>query len=358
MLTHAYYMHRAFQLAQRGAGHVSPNPMVGAVIVHEGRIIGEGYHARYGGPHAEVQAVASVADPSLLPYATLYCTLEPCFHHGKTPPCVELVLRHRFRQVVVAATDPNPLVAGQSLAKMRAEGIEVVTGVLEERFYQQNAAFVHWMRHGQQLPYIILKWAQSSDGFLARAGERTAVSGALARRLVHRWRTECDAILVGTETAIIDNPRLDARFFSGKNPLRVAIDRMGRIPNTHHLLDDTQPTWIVGTEREGQFTQTQFLPSPTGETLETLCSALAQNKKAILLVEGGARLLSSFIEKGLYHEVRTITAPVKLGSGVAAPVLPVGFEISEAFSCGEDVVQYRRTPFGDGFGQMNQPFKP
>ncbi len=336
--TDAQFMARAFQLAQRGAGSVSPNPMVGAVIVHEGRIIGEGYHARYGGPHAEVNAVASVADQSLLPQATLYCTLEPCHHYGKTPPCVDLVLRHQFKRVVVAATDPNPLVAGQSIAKMRSAGIEVVTGVLEAAFQQQNAAFIHWMRCQQQLPYIILKWAQSRDGFLARPGERTSISGTLTRRLVHRWRTECDAILVGTDTAVVDNPRLDTRYFPGKKPLRIAIDRHGRIPASHHLLDDSQPTWIIGNLRQANYHQTRFLESTDGLEPETLCQALALDKKAILLVEGGARLLNSFIEKGLYHEVRVITGPGVLGSGVPAPAIPSGIVAKSTFGCGNDLI--------------------
>ncbi len=335
-ITDVQFMARAFQLAQKGAGNVSPNPMVGAVIVHEGRIIGEGYHARYGGPHAEVNAVASVSNHALLAQATLYCTLEPCHHYGKTPPCVDLVLRHQFKRVVVAATDPNPLVAGQSIAKMRAAGIEVITGVLEAAFYAQNAAFVHWMRTRQQRPYIILKWAQSSDGFLARTGERTAVSGALTRRLVHRWRTECDAVLVGTETAVIDNPRLDTRYYSSKNLCRIAIDQHGRIPASHHLLDDSQPTLIIGTERQGDYTQTRFIERTKGQEPFTICRALAEDKKAILLVEGGARLLSSFIEQGLYHEVRIITGAVQLGQGVPAPVVPGGIAPQQAFMCGED----------------------
>lgn len=338
--TDQQWMQRAFDLAQMGAFYVSPNPMVGAVIVHNGRVIGEGYHARYGGPHAEVNAVASVADPSLLPEATLYCTLEPCFHHGKTPPCVELVLQHRFRRVVVGAVDINPLVAGKSIEKMRSEGITVDMCPLDGQFARQNPAFMHWMNTGGTQPYIILKWAQSADGYLARTGERTAISGPVVRRLVHRWRSTCDAIMVGTQTALTDNPQLDSRHFPGKNPLRVAIDTDGKMPLTHALLDDSVPTWILGKNRLGAFRQTTFIALRAENLLNDLAALLARDKKAILLVEGGAKLLQSCIDQGFYHEIRVIENQRELGDGVAAPRLPKGLHRSKMEVYGEDVVRY------------------
>ena len=332
------YLQRAFDLAELGAGSVSPNPKVGAVIVHNDQIIGEGFHARYGGPHAEVNAVNSVLDKSLLPYSTLYCTLEPCFHHGKTPPCVDLVLQYAFRRVVIGALDINPLVAGKSIEKMRLAGIEVDISPNADQFNTQNAAFIHWIKSAATQPYIILKWAQSSDGFIARQGERTAISGPLTRRLVHQWRSTCDAILVGTQTAITDNPQLDTRFYPSQNPLRIALDREGKIPLQHHLLDDTVPTWIIGKARLGSFAQTQFLPYRTETLLHDMMHQLAQEKKAILLVEGGAKLLHSCIAQGLYHEIRVIQNQQELGQGVAAPTLPKGLHRTQSMTLAADKV--------------------
>ena len=217
MLAHETYMHRCFELARLGAGSTLPNPMVGAVLVHEGRIIGEGWHRQYGGPHAEVNCVAAVAekDRALIPQATLYCSLEPCFHVGKTPPCVELVLRERIPRVVIANTDPNSKVAGQSVQKLRAAGVEVITSVLEQEGYSLNRIFFTWIT--EKRPYIVLKWAQSRDGFIGRPGERVAISSPETQRFVHRLRSEIPAILVGSNTALTDNPRLDTRLFRMRN---------------------------------------------------------------------------------------------------------------------------------------------
>ena len=345
------FMRRCFDLARLGVGSVSPNPMVGAVSVHEGRIIGEGWHQKYGKAHAEVNCVASVSPENqrLLPYSTLYCSLEPCFHFGKTPPCVDLILEKKIPRVVVANTDSNPHVAGKSLEKLRAAGVEVVSGILEEEGHWLNRTFFTWIT--KRRPYIILKWAQTADGFIGRPGERTAISGPAALRLVHRWRSEADAILVGSATAVVDNPRLDTRFYFGKKPLRVVFDRHGKIPAGFHLLDDSAETWVFGPERsrihpsddfessDESFKQTKFFPTEGKVLIPNLLEQLAQTNCATLLVEGGANVLNQFLENGLWDEIRVIENGRRLGGGLPAPNVPEGAILKEQFRIGEDVVR-------------------
>jgi diaminohydroxyphosphoribosylaminopyrimidine deaminase/5-amino-6-(5-phosphoribosylamino)uracil reductase len=338
--THVLFIRRCFDLAQRGAGYVSPNPIVGAILVHEGRIIGEGWHERYGQAHAEVNAVRSVAvaDRHLIPAATLYCNLEPCFHYGKTPPCVDLVLQEGIKQVVISNTDPNPKVAGQSVQKMRAAGVEVVTGILEKEGAWLNRAFFTWI--AKKRPYIILKWAQSADGYIGRQREQTAISSPLTQRLTHRWRSEVDALLVGAQTALTDNPRLDNRLYPGPSPLRVALDRKDALPAGHHLLDDSRPTWIAGPARTGRFTQTEFFDLPAENSLQALLDRLYQAGKAILYVEGGAATHQLFIDAGLFDEVRVITnTRLYLGSGIPAARLKGGWALHESDFIGGDRIE-------------------
>lgn len=354
-MSNSQYLHRCFQLARLGAGSVSPNPMVGAVLVYDNRIIGEGWHQQYGGPHAEVNALRAVAeaDRHLIPQSTLYCSLEPCSHQGKTPPCADLILEQKIPRVVVSNTDPNPLVAGKGLEKLRAAGVVVETGVLEKEGLGLNRAFFIWIT--QKRPYIILKWAQSADGFLARSGERTAISGPLAQRLVHRWRSEADAILVGTSTAIIDNPRLDNRLYFGKSPLRIALDFNGKLPAAAHLLDDSLPTWILGDLRPGTWKQTKFLPfanaslsKPTTTRNErkknsatwipALLEKLHDDNRAILLVEGGASVLQQFLDGGFWDELRVLENPQRLGAGLAAPKLEAGQMLIKMDQIGPDAL--------------------
>ncbi|HNE27669.1 MAG TPA: bifunctional diaminohydroxyphosphoribosylaminopyrimidine deaminase/5-amino-6-(5-phosphoribosylamino)uracil reductase RibD [Saprospiraceae bacterium] len=332
---HAVFMRRCFDLARLGAGRVSPNPLVGAVLVYEGKIIGEGWHRRYGEAHAEVNAVQSVAPEhrALIPHATLYCSLEPCFHHGKTPPCVDLILRENIRKVVISCTDPNPLVAGQSVKKLTQAGVGVLTGILESEGKALNRPFFKWIR--TRRPFVVLKWARSSDGFIGKKGERTPVSGLAALRLGHRWRAESDAILVGTTTALIDNPRLDTRLWPGPSPLRIAIDQRGKLPGTHHLLDDARPTWIVGQTREGTWQQTQFFPSDKGEVIPRLLDRLAEANKAILLVEGGATTLQRFLDEGRWDEIRILENKRRLGEGIREPALPAA-RLAEEQVLGQD----------------------
>jgi diaminohydroxyphosphoribosylaminopyrimidine deaminase/5-amino-6-(5-phosphoribosylamino)uracil reductase len=352
--TQERFMRRCFDLARLGAGSVSPNPMVGAVLVYEDKIIGEGWHKKFGEAHAEVNCLASVLpeNQKLIAKSTLYCSLEPCFHFGKTPPCTDLILEKKIPRVVVANVDPNPLVAGKSLAKLRAAGVEVESGILEKEGHWLNRAFFTWIT--QKRPYIILKWAQAADGFMGRVGERTPISGPAALRLVHRWRSESDAILVGTATALADNPRLDVRFYFGKNPLRIVFDREGKIPPDFHLLDDSTETWVFGEERHfvigrhfvidphlsGEFFErTKFFPTKGKVLITNLLEKLFEVNKAILLVEGGANVLSQFLGNDLWDEIRILENERRLGGGVAAPKVPPGVVLKEGFKIGEDAVR-------------------
>lgn len=320
-----YYMTRALQLAALGRGFVSPNPLVGCVIVYDNRtgprIIGEGWHQRYGDAHAEVNAVQSVRaeDERLLPEATVYVTLEPCSHFGKTPPCADLLIAKRVRRVVVCNDDPNPLVAGRGLAKLQAAGIVVETGVLAAEGREVNRRFFTQME--QQRPYIILKWAETSDGFMGGPGSQpVAISGALAQRLVHRWRAEEPAIMVGTNTARNDNPRLNVRLWNGPNPTRIVIDKAGKLSSALHLFDGTQPTLCYTHQparTEGNNTFVQL--SEQGELLPQLMADLHKRGIQSVLVEGGSVLLNSLIEADLWDEMRVFRSPKMLTEGVKAP---------------------------------------
>lgn len=335
---HHLFMRRCFDLARLGAGHVAPNPMVGAVLVHENRIIGEGWHQRWGAAHAEVNCVRSVLPENkhLIPYSTLYCSLEPCFHFGKTPPCVNLILVQKISRVVISNVDPNPKVAGQSVDKLRHAGIEVITNILAEEGAWLNRSFFHWIRHKR--PYVILKWAQSADGFMGKSGERTAISGPAMQRLVHGWRSESDAILVGTTTALTDNPKLDVRLHGGKNPLRIAFDLEKKISAEYNILDDSTETWVYGPAHSGDFTRTVFQPTSGKVSLSRMLQDLYQSNRATLLVEGGAQLHSQFLESALFDEIRLIESPITLGGGVQAPSLPGGMVLKNSFAVGDDKV--------------------
>ena len=308
------YMWRCLQLARCGEAGAPPNPMVGAVIVHNGRIIGEGFHRRCGGPHAEVNAVASVRDRSLLPQSTMYVSLEPCAHYGKTPPCAQLIVDCGILRVVVGCQDPFAKVNGLGLKIMRDAGIEVVVGVLEEECLQLNRRFVTFHRHHR--PWITLKWAQSEDGFMdSLRGENEppqSFSTPFTQVLVHRLRARHQAILVGTRTALMDNPTLTTRAWPGENALRLTIDRKGCLPSDLNLKDGSTPTHIYG----------------HGNLREILSDLYGKGVQS-LLVEGGACLLQSFIDEGLWDEARVETAPLKLGSGVRSPRLKSAKNVSK-----------------------------
>ncbi|MDX1477233.1 MAG: bifunctional diaminohydroxyphosphoribosylaminopyrimidine deaminase/5-amino-6-(5-phosphoribosylamino)uracil reductase RibD [Saprospiraceae bacterium] len=320
---HAGYMRRCLDLAQLGAQNVAPNPLVGCVIVHHGRIIGEGFHRKYGGPHAEVEAVSAVRsdDLSLLPSATMYVSLEPCCHHGKTPPCTDLIIRSGIRHVVIAAHDPNPRVNGQGVARLQAAGVHVETGVLNGSASWQQRTFRHFVATGR--PYVLIKFVQSADHFIGRNDEQVWLSNAYEKMMVHKMRSEHAAIMVGTNTAVIDNPRLTTREYFGAHPVRVSIDRHGRIPRSHHLFDDTVPTIIYTSSDPGEGrSQTRFVIVPEEAGLLPFClDDLGRRGTTSLIVEGGAGLIKSFADAGLWNEAWVVTTGHRLGHGVRAPLL-------------------------------------
>jgi diaminohydroxyphosphoribosylaminopyrimidine deaminase/5-amino-6-(5-phosphoribosylamino)uracil reductase len=315
------FMRRALELAALGRGTVSPNPMVGCVIVHRGRIIGEGWHRKYGGPHAEVNAVADVADKSLLPESTTYVTLEPCSHFGKTPPCADLLIAHQVRRVVVCNIDSNPLVGGKGIEELKAAGIEVETGLLEGEGKVLNRRFFTTIEKNR--PYVILKWAETADSFIAREDFSSKwISNAEARRFVHRWRAEEDAVLVGTGTALHDNPRLNVRDWTGDDPVRIVIDRFLRLPPGLHLFDQTQTTLCYNLLEDEAREYVQFirLENPE-EFLPDMLADMHRRRIGSVIVEGGAAVLQAFIDARLWDEARVFRSPVTFGRGIAAPRL-------------------------------------
>lgn len=320
------YMRRCLQLALLGRGFVSPNPMVGAVVVYQGQIIGEGYHRQYGSAHAEVNAIAAVADQRLLGESTIYVSLEPCAHWGKTPPCAQLIIDKGIRRVVVGIRDPFAKVAGRGIEMLRQAGIEVRVGVLEEACFELNRTFFSSVTEGR--PYITLKWAQSADGFVDRVRESftppAQISDGLNAMMVHRMRAENDAILVGTRTAIWDNPALNVRRWDGRNPLRVVLDRSLRISEQAKLLDGSLPTLVfTQQEVESRFNVTYIQIDFEEEgLLQRMLVELARRGVRTLLVEGGVQLHQSFIDTGLWDEARIEVSGLLLGDGVRAAQLP------------------------------------
>ncbi len=329
------YIRRCFELALLGKGKEGTNPIVGAVIVHDGRIIGEGWHQQYGGAHAEVNAVSSVReeDIHLLVDSTIYVSLEPCFHHGNTPPCVNLILDKGFRRVVIACLDVDERVCGNSVLKLKDHGVEVSLGVLEDEGKHLVRRFFTYKQENR--PYIILKWAQSKDGFIGKDGEQVWLTGKVSKTLVHKWRAEESAILVGTNTAVVDNPQLTNRLYPGEPPLRIVLDRQQRLSKTAHLMDGQVPTWYV-TEQPFDHPHVRSMVMPFDEKLiPNLLDALFGHKMKSLIVEGGSELLSTFIRLGLWDEARIFTADKRLGHGIKAPDFPFD-TIHERIQVGDD----------------------
>lgn len=312
------YMNRAFELAVQGLGQVSPNPLVGCVIVHDGKIIGEGWHQEYGGPHAEVNAVESVSDKSLLKDSTVYVTLEPCAHFGKTPPCADLLVSHLVKKVVIANKDPFPLVNGGGIEKLQRAGIVVEVGVLAETGREINKRFFSAVE--KERPYIILKWAQTADGFIARENfDSKWISNEHSRRLVHKWRAEEDAILVGTNTARYDNPTLNVRNWQGKHPLRLVVDKNLNLDSQLNLFDQSIPTACYNLQKDELAENLVFKKVGENNIITDILSDLHDRKIQSLIVEGGSSLLHAFIDAGLWNEARIFNAPVTFGSGIDAP---------------------------------------
>lgn len=325
------------ELGKKGLGTTAPNPMVGCVIVHDGKIIGEGFTSPYGGPHAEVNAINSVNDKSVLSQASLYVTLEPCSHYGKTPPCADLITKHNIPEVFIGLKDPHDKVAGKGIQKLEEAGCKVTVGILEKECRQHHKRFLTYQE--KKRPYIILKWAETQDGFMAP--DRTKrkdkpepywITNPYSRQLVHQWRSEEQAILVGTNTVLEDNPKLNTRDWAGKNPIRIVLDKNLRIGPDFPVLDGSVKT-IVLTQ---QMDATKYIDGVTYEVLDfnkplaqQMCNALHKHSINSVIVEGGTKTLQTFIDEGLWDEARIFTGGVRFGNGIAAPKLKAAIQHRE-----------------------------
>ena len=357
----AYYMHRCLQLARLGAGAVAPNPLVGAVLVHQDTIIGEGYHRQYGGPHAEVNCLENVsaADRDKIADSTLYVSLEPCAHFGKTPPCADLIIRHRIAKVVIGCRDPFVQVDGKGIEKLRAAGIEVTTGLLEAECRKLNKAFFCF--HTLHRPYVILKWAQTADERMAHEDlSPVRISNAATNRIVHRWRSEVISILVGRRTALHDDPALTTRLWPGKSPLRLVVDRELKLPQHLQLFTSGHPTIIFNTRRHEMPTGNElkekvpekglgfYQVGDDASIVHQIMNALYQLGITSVLVEGGSQLLQSFIDEGIWDEARVIcNQELFLGAGLPAPLLKHHEPIQTSHIL-SDRIQYFANKAGSG----------
>ena len=317
MSGHELFMRRCIHLARNGDGHVAPNPKVGAVLVQGDRVLAEGWHRSFGGPHAEVECLRAFGDGPVPRDAVMYVNLEPCSHHGKTPPCVDLLIAREVKVLVVGCEDPNPLVKGQGLARAREAGIEVITDVLRDESRWLNRRFIHSIE--QERPYIILKWARSADGYLDDHGRTARISSTGTDVLVHRWRSEEQAILVGSRTVVNDDPSLTVRHVEGRCPLRVVIDRANTTVETSRVFDGSAPTLLITATQRGDVSTEQHVISMDDDPIDTLLRELQRRSMRSVLVEGGAELLGHFLVRGLWDEARVITGPARFSGGTRAP---------------------------------------
>lgn len=318
------YMNRCLELAGMAEGYTSPNPMVGSVVVHNGKIIGEGFHLRAGEPHAEVNAINSVTDKTLLPHSTLYVNLEPCSHHGRTPPCADLIISCGIPRVVVGTTDTSLKVAGKGIEKLRQAGIEVTTGIGETKCRELNKRFFTW--NEKKRPYVILKWARSADGYIdfVRKVDDTAgphwITGMAERVLVHRWRAAEDAILAGGATVRLDNPALDVRFWKGRNPVRVIISRSGDIDPQAKIFSSTAEVVLFTRNPRVSFPGVKVIVMNDGqETVATVLDTLCDMEIQSLFVEGGSQIIKAFVASGKWDEARRFTGKENFGAGITDP---------------------------------------
>jgi len=342
MSTDELYMQRALALARLGTGKVSPNPLVGCVIVQDNKIIGEGWHQQYGGPHAEVNAIRSVEDQSVLPQSTLYVTLEPCSHFGKTPPCADLIIEKKIKRVVIANGDPNPLVNGKGIKKLKDNGIQVDTEVLASQGLQLNKRFFTFIQ--KERPFIILKWAQTTDGFIAKKNyDSKWISHEQSRQLVHKWRAEEDAVLVGARTAQHDNPILNVRNWTGRNPARIVLDRFLRLSDKLHLFDRSQLTFCYNVLKHEEHENLSLIRVAEENFIQQVVHDLYQRKIQSIIVEGGALTLNLFLESGLWDEARIFHSPKTFGDGIRAPLLSDWVE--NRFVIGVDELAVHQNPY-------------
>lgn len=313
-------MQRCIQLAKLGAGNVAPNPMVGAVLVYNDRIIGEGYHQKYGEPHAEVNCINSVLpeNEELIEKSSLYVSLEPCSHYGKTPPCADLIIKNRIKKVVIGCKDIYKEVSGKGIQKLLDQGITVITGVLETECIWLNRRFFTF--HQNDKPYVILKWAQSANAKIGSAGKRILISNEYSNRLVHKWRSEEAAILVGTHTALNDDPSLTTRLWEGKNPVRIVIDKELILPGNLKIFNPEAKTIIFNFYKDSIEKHLQFIKISGDHFTREMLHCLLRLHIQSVLVEGGSKTLQSFIDAGLWDEARVITNEVMvIEGGIDAP---------------------------------------
>ncbi|EIA08924.1 diaminohydroxyphosphoribosylaminopyrimidine deaminase [Flavobacterium frigoris PS1] len=330
---HEKYIERCIQIAKNGLGTTYPNPLVGSVIVYDNKIIGEGWHRKAGEPHAEVNAINSVKDKSLLDKATIYVSLEPCSHFGKTPPCCDLIIKNKIPNIVIGTVDPNVKVAGNGIKRLIEAGTKVSVGVLENECNELNKRFFTF--HQKKRPYIILKWAQSEDGFIAPDAKfrKTLnenqkrpvwITNQYSRQLVHKWRSEEQAILVGTQTVIDDNPKLDVRDWTGNNPIRVVLDLNNRTPNNSQVFDNQIKTIVISKSRQDVIKENLIFENIAFEKniAQQLAEAMYRHQIQSVIIEGGRQTLQTFIDAKLWDEARFFSGNTIFTEGTTAPTLP------------------------------------
>ena len=342
-MNHKYYIKRCLEISKQGIGTTRPNPSVGAVLVVDNKIIGEGFTSAYGGSHAEVNAISSVKNDEDLKKATMYVTLEPCSHYGKTPPCADLIVKSGIKKVVIGCVDVNDVVAGRGVERLKNAGCEVVVGVLENECKAHHKRFFTF--HSKKRPYIILKWAQTQDGYIAPKNNRVKqapvwITQKVSRQLVHKWRSEEHSILVGTTTVLDDNPSLDVRSWSGENPLRIVIDKDLKLPKDLKVYDGSVKTIFINqkvtTSNENLFFEKINFSKPIAFEI---CKVLFKHKVQSLIVEGGRKTIQTFIDENLWDEARVFSGLVNFNEGTKAPKLNVPF-INEENLMGDSLKTY------------------
>jgi diaminohydroxyphosphoribosylaminopyrimidine deaminase/5-amino-6-(5-phosphoribosylamino)uracil reductase len=340
---HEQYMQRCLQLAGLGSGQVAPNPMVGSVLVHNNRIIGEGYHQQFGEAHAEVNCIRSVAadETHLIAESTLYVSLEPCDHQGKTPPCTDLILQHQISKVVIGCKDISAKVNGRGIDHLRRQGVEVTESVLEKECLYMNRRFFNFEQNKQ--PYIILKWAETADGLIAGDSGKTKISNPFSDRIVHQWRAEESAIMVGYRTALTDDPQLNVRLAQGSDPVRIVFDKYLSLPSSLKLFDQSRPTLLFNYREDKKLGNIEYIRISESGSVQQIASHLYERKLLSLLIEGGSCLLQSFIDIGCWNEARIIKSEQFLYSGVEAPKLK-NAQYSHQEKVSNDIHYYHLNP--------------
>ena len=323
MKNHEYFINKCIELAKMGNSDVSPNPMVGSIIVSDNKIIGSGYHKSYGHDHAEVNAINNVKDKSLLNKSILYVNLEPCCHFGKTPPCADLIIKNKIAKVVIGCVDPNSKVSGKGIKKLKDNSVDVIYGILNKECKELNKRFFTFNK--LKRPYIILKWAKSSDNFISPHNqiEPFWMTSEKSKKTVHKWRSQEDSILVGTNTAIIDNPRLNVRLVKGKNPIRIVIDKKLNLSKDLEVFNTDVKTIILNEVKSFSSATNDYLKVDFSDLINQLLDKLYELNIMSMIVEGGAFTINKFINENAYDEIRIFTTPEKLKKGVKSPIIPI-----------------------------------